>query len=88
MTAEGQCRSDDRTLMVDGDTDVIIENVSMTKISDERVGVGTALEDADMEFSGSFTVEFEDRVDALRFWAWLHGSPRPTIDDAAEGQRQ
>jgi hypothetical protein len=71
--------------VIDGDTDVSIEDVSMMQTSDERECMSTTLDDADMEFTGSFTVVFEDRVDALRFLSWLRGSPRPAVDDASDG---
>lgn len=72
MTAQGQCRGDDTTLVIDGDTDVTIEDVSLKRVPEHRRGVGTTLDAAEAEFEGSFTVEFENEDDAREFWEWLH----------------
>lgn len=72
MTAQGQCRLDDTTLVIDGDTDVIVDDVSLTRETGEREGLQSEMLDADMTFSGSFSVVFEDEDDAREFWDWLH----------------
>jgi hypothetical protein len=71
-TAEGQYRAVDTTLVIHGDTDVVIDDVSLTRGTGEHEGMATTLDDADMTFSGSFSVAFEDEDDAREFWEWLH----------------
>jgi hypothetical protein len=71
MSSQGQCREDDTTLVINEETHVQIEDVSMQRVPECRSGVGTTLDEHDMEFEGSFTVEFEDKADAIEFWQWL-----------------
>lgn len=74
MTAQGQCREDDTTLVIDNDTEVTIEHVSLSAVPEHRRGVDTTMDTTEATFSGSFSVEFEDADDALEFWEWLHES--------------
>jgi hypothetical protein len=70
--AQGQYRAVDTNLVIDGDTDVVIEDVSLTRETGEHEGLQNEMLDADMTFSGSFTVSFEEEDDAREFWEWLH----------------
>jgi hypothetical protein len=69
---DGQCRAIDTNLVIDGNTDVAIEDVSLTRETGEHEGLQDAMLNADMTFSGSFSVAFEDEDDAREFWEWLH----------------
>lgn len=71
--AEGQCRWNDTTLVINGETVTQIEDISLTRVSDGERGVNAEfLDGADMTFEGSFTVEFDDEADAKEFWDWLN----------------